>query len=163
VELVEYTDEDLALSVALETDPRVMAELGGPRPMESIERAHQSRIAGALADGGLWLKIVPERSADAVGALGVWRSDWRDEKIWEVGWMLLADFHGRGLGSEALGLLIERMRSEPQFDTVHAFPGSTNAASNSLCRRFGFTFVEQADIEFAGRPLQCNHWQLPLR
>ena len=163
MELVDYTDDDLALSIALESDPEVMAELGGPRPRESIERAHGRRIAGALADGGLWLKILPDGSTDAAGALGVWRSKWREEEVWEVGWMLLPRFHGRGLGSEALAMLIERLRAEPRFDLVHAFPGVTNAPSNGLCRRFGFELVERDEVEFVGRPLEVNHWRLALR
>ena len=58
VELVDYTDADLSLSIALETDPVVMAELGGPRPVESIERVHPRRVSPS-ADGGMWLNIVP--------------------------------------------------------------------------------------------------------
>jgi RimJ/RimL family protein N-acetyltransferase len=159
MELLDYTDADLALSVALETDAEVMAELGGPRSLEAIERVHPKRVA-PLAGGGLWLKIVPDGMSEAVGTLGVWRSQWRDEDLWEVGWMLLPAFHGRGLASEALGLLIERLRAEPRFDVVHAFPGVTNAPSNALCAKFGFELVERGEVEFDGRPLVCNHWTL---
>ena len=34
------TGEDVGLRVRLETDPQVMARLGGPRLREAIERAH---------------------------------------------------------------------------------------------------------------------------
>ena len=122
MELVDYTDADLALSIALETDPVVMAELGGPRSLESIEKVHPRRVS-PTADGGMWLKIVLEDEPEPVGAIGVWWSEWQDEELWEVGWMLLPQFHGRGLGSEALGMLIERLRADPKFDVVHAFPG----------------------------------------
>ncbi len=162
MELVDYTDADLPLSVALESDPVVMAELGGPRPRDQIERAHRGRVAGALADGGMWLKILPQAAAEPVGALGVWRSEFEGEELWEVGWMLLADFHGRGLGSEALGMLIERIRAEPQFELVHAFPGATNAASNGLCEKFGFQLQGESEVEFSGRPLRVNHWTLDV-
>ena len=74
--------------------------------------------------------------------------------------MLLPQFHGRGLGSEALGMLIERLRAAPQFDVVHAFPGASNAPSNGLCRKFGFELVDGGEVEFAGRPLAVNHWAL---
>ena len=161
MELVDYTDADLPLSIDLEMNPEVMTELGGPRSREAIERVHLRRVA-PQADGGLWLKILPdEASADAAGELGVWRSEWQGEELWEVGWMLLPEFHGRGLGSEALAMLIERLRAEPRFDAVHAFPGVTNAPSNGLCRKFDFVLVESGEvIEFAGRPFECNHWVL---
>lgn len=157
--LVDYTEADLALSIALETDPEVMAELGGPRPTEAIERVHQRRVT-PLADGGLYLKIVPDGSSAPAGTLGVWRSRWRDEEIWEVGWMLLPRFHGRGLGGQALGLLIERLRATPRFDDIHAFPGVSNVRSNGLCAKFGFELVGTEEVEFSGRPLICNHWVL---
>jgi RimJ/RimL family protein N-acetyltransferase len=162
MELVDYTDADLELSIALETDPVVMAELGGPRSLESIEKVHPRRVSPS-ADGGMWLKVMLPDEDEPVGSIGVWRSDWEDEELWEVGWMLLARFHGRGLGSEALGMLIERLRASPTFDLVHAFPGATNAPSNGLCRKFGFELVGGAEVEFAGRPLTVNHWVLDTR
>ena len=162
LELVDYTDADLPLSVALESDPVVMADLGGPRPLDQIERAHRGRIAGGAGGGGMWLKIVPQGAGGPIGALGVWRSEFEGEETWEVGWMLLAEFHGRGLGSEALGLLIERMRAEPRFELVHAFPGATNAASNGLCEKFGFQLQGESEVEFSGRQLRVNHWSLDV-
>jgi RimJ/RimL family protein N-acetyltransferase len=162
VELVDYTDADLALSLAMETDPVVMAELGGPRSVESIEKVHPRRVA-PTADGGMWLNVMLEDEAEPVGSIGVWWSEWEGSELWEVGWMLLPQFHGRGLGSEALGMLIERLRASPKFDLVHAFPGVTNAPSNGLCRKFGFELVDGGEVEFAGRPLTVNHWVLDTR
>ena len=67
MELVDYTDEDLTLSIALETDPVVMAELGGPRPVESIEKVHPRRVSPS-ADGGMWLNIVPDGESEPAGS-----------------------------------------------------------------------------------------------
>ena len=159
MELVDYTDDDLALSIALETDPVVMAELGGPRSLESIEKVHPRRVSPP-ADGGMWLNIVLEDEPEPAGSIGVWWSEWEGTELWEVGWMLRPQFHGRGLGSRALGMLIERVRSDAKYDVVHAFPGVTNAPSNGLCRKFGFELVGSAEVEFAGRPLAVNHWVL---
>ena len=90
MELRPYEDGDLELTEALETDPGVMRQLGGP-----IERAR-----------------LPE---------------------------------------------IHRRRRE----SMHAFPPVTNAPSNALCRKFGFTLLGQRDFVYAGRTLRCNHWVLP--
>jgi RimJ/RimL family protein N-acetyltransferase len=159
VELVDYTDADLALSIELEADPQVMTELGGPRPVESIERVHPRRVM-PTADGGMYLKVMPDGSDEAAGTIGVWWSEWNGEELWELGWMLRPRYHGRGMGSEALGMLIDRIRPEPRFDVVHAFPGVTNAPSNGLCRKFGFELLGSGEVEFAGRPLTVNHWAL---
>src|SRR6266508_2084761 len=40
MKLEMMAEEDVELRVRLETDPQMMAELGGPRPREAIERAH---------------------------------------------------------------------------------------------------------------------------
>jgi RimJ/RimL family protein N-acetyltransferase len=161
VRLVDYTEADLGLSVALETDPQVMTELGGPRAIEAIEKAHASRVT-PQANGGIWVKIVPGDDDVAAGAIGVWRSSWEGDEIWEAGWMLLPSFQGRGLASQALGLLLARVREDPAFDLVHAFPGVSNGPSNGLCRKAGFELLGESEVEFSGRPLRVNHWVLNL-
>ena len=158
--LIDYTDADLPLSIEIETDPIVMAELGGPRPVEAIERVHPQRVVTDPA-GGIWQKIVTDEGEDA-GQIGVWRSEHGGEEIWEVGWMLLARFHGRGLGSEALSALLERMRTAGTYDVVHAFPGITNGPSNGLCRKFGFELLGELELDFRGEPFVANHWRLAL-
>jgi RimJ/RimL family protein N-acetyltransferase len=67
---------------------------------------------------------------------------------------------GRGIASAALTLLIERVKAEPRFPSIHAFPPVTNAPSNALCRKFGFTLLGQDDFVYAGRTLRCNQWAL---
>jgi len=160
VRLVDYTDDDLGFSIRIETDPRVMTELGGPRTVEAIERVHPKRVA-QNRDDGIWQKIVTDEDEDA-GQIGVWCSEHDGEEIWEVGWMLLADFHGRGLGSAALAELIERMRAAGVYDVVHAFPGVTNGPSNGLCRKFGFELLGELELDFRGATLRANHWRLAL-
>jgi RimJ/RimL family protein N-acetyltransferase len=161
VELLPYTDEHLALTEALELDPEVMRELGGPADPADLERVHQMRIE-TVARGEWYFVIVPEPSAPPVGAIGIWESNLADSKFHEVGWMVLPEFQGRGIASEALGLLIARARSDPGYTSVHAFPGVTNGPSNALCRKFSFTQTEEMEVKFRGRPLRVNHWELDV-
>ena len=51
--LVRYTDADRWLTEALETDPLVMADLGGPWSPDAIDGIHQRRLT-AVAAGGWW-------------------------------------------------------------------------------------------------------------
>jgi RimJ/RimL family protein N-acetyltransferase len=160
--LVPYGDGDFRLTVRLETDPEVMAELGGPRPAESLREAHRSR-ATHNGPGDQWLKIVPEPGGPDAGAIGVWLSDWHGEPIHEVGWMVLPEFQGRGLASAALRELLAILRGAGGPDEIHAFPGIANAPSNALCRSAGFELRErEVAVPFAGRKLSCNHWALRL-
>jgi RimJ/RimL family protein N-acetyltransferase len=155
MELQRYTDADFALTESLETDPEVMRELGGPIERDKLPAIHRRRLADPW-----WFKIVEQPEGPAVGTIGVWETRHRDETLHETGWMVLPAHQGRGIASAALALLIERVKMEPQFPSIHAFPPVTNAPSNALCRKFGFTLLAEVDFVYSGRTLRCNHWSL---
>ncbi len=108
MQLEPLTDDDQWLTVALETDPRVMAELGGPRTEAYARDAHRRRVEG-LKTGNWIFKLVPEPGAVPVGTILMWPSEWAGEPISEAGWMVLPEHQGKGFASAALGLLIERV------------------------------------------------------
>ena len=162
MDLRVYSEGDLALTQALECDPEVMRELGGAVSKESALEAHRRRVAG-VEDDPWWFAIVPEEGGPPAGAIGIWRSEWQGEPLDEVGWMVLPDFQGRGIASEALGILIERLRADGgRAERIHAFPGVTNGPSNALCRKFGFEHLGESEVKFRERPLRVNHWALDL-
>ena len=139
----------------------VMAELGGPVPREEIPAIHRRRLAGVATDP--WWFVVATDDGESAGTIGIWETQHDGSVIHETGWMLLAAFHGRGLGSAALGLLLERARAEPRFEQLHAFPGVSNPASNALCRKFGFELLGEEDGSYRDATLRVNHWVLTLR
>jgi RimJ/RimL family protein N-acetyltransferase len=147
------------LTEALETDPRVMAELGGPWPAEKIPEIHGRRLT-YIANGSWYFKVVPEPGARPVGAVMVWPSEVDGESLSEMGWMILPEHQGQGHASAAVRLLLERIRTEGRWGDVHAFPGVTNAPSNAICRKFGFELVGEIEVDYGGRPLRVNHWVL---
>jgi RimJ/RimL family protein N-acetyltransferase len=161
MELLTYTDGDLALTEALECDPEVMSELGGPHPKEEIPRIHRMRL-DRIANGEWWFKIVPDPSGPPAGAIGIWETTWSESRIHEVGWMVLPAFQGRGIATRALDILVSRARSDPRFRRIHAFPGISNGPSNALCRKFGYSRTEQCEVDYAGRKLRVNHWELDV-
>ena len=139
----------------------VMAELGGPVPREEIPALHRRRLDGA-ATHPWWLVVVTD-DGESAGTIGIWETQDDGSVIHETGWMLLAAFHGRGLASAALGLLLERARAEPRFEQLHAFPGVSNPASNALCRKFGFELLGEEDGSYRDATLRVNHWVLTPR
>jgi RimJ/RimL family protein N-acetyltransferase len=155
MELQAYTDADFPLTEALETDPRVMHELGGPIERSKLPDVHRRRL-----DDPWWCKIVEHPGGPAVGTIGVWETRHGGAVVHETGWMVLPAHQGRGVASAALGLLIDRARGV--FPSLHAFPPVTNAPSNALCRKFGFTLLGPAAFVYSGRTLQCHHWSLEL-
>ena len=162
MKLEMMTGEDVGLRVRLETDPQVMAGLGGPRLREAIERAHVKSLALA-AEGRCWpLKIIPDGGSSPAGGVDVFESSHEDEAIYEIGWMILPEFQNRGIASQAVREVLERARGERKFGQIHAFPAVTNGPSNKICEKTGFTNLGQCEVEFAGRGLRCNHWRIDL-
>jgi RimJ/RimL family protein N-acetyltransferase len=96
MELVPYGDGDYWLTKALETDPLVMAELGGPWPQEDIAGIHQRRMH-AIRDGTWWFTIVPEPGVRPVGHIGIFESEWQGRRISEAGWAVLPGHQGNGM------------------------------------------------------------------
>lgn len=157
MELLPYTHEDMWLTEALETDDRVMAELGGAWPRDAIPGIHERRLKSIAA--GSWLfTIVPEPDKPPVGMIGIFESDLDGDPISEATWLILPAHQGRGYASEALRMVLDRAQADGRWGPIHAFTGVTNGASNALCRKFGFTLAGERTVDYGGRTLQCNHW-----
>ncbi len=151
---------DVDAYVRMRCDPAMMAELGGPLPREGIEEKIRRDVA-EVAAGHWWVRmIVPGDAAPAevAGQVCLWPHDAEDGRISEIGWMVLPEFQGRGLGRAAVRSLLESAREDGRWGLVHAFPGASNAPSNGICRSLGFRFTGEEAIDFAGRVLRANHW-----
>lgn len=104
---VEYGDVDAY--VRMRCDPAMMAELGGPLPREGMEAKVRRDVQGAEA-GTDWIKmIVPDAAEPEVvaGTVALWPHGADAERISEIGWMVLPEFQGRGLGKRAVRMLLE--------------------------------------------------------
>lgn len=151
---------DVGAYVRMRCDPAMTAELGGPLPREGIEEK-VARDVQATAEGTNWIKmIVPDEAAPEMvaGSVVLWSHDEDGEPISEIGWMVLPEFQGCGLGKRAVRMLLELASGEDRWGLVHAFPATTNAPSNGICRSLGFRFAGEREVTFAGRVLWTNHW-----
>jgi RimJ/RimL family protein N-acetyltransferase len=71
------------------------------------------RMTERLEGGDRMFKIVDVASDASVGSVGFWTKEWRDEQIYEVGWIVMPEFQGRGIAvaetttgaSESRGLI----------------------------------------------------------
>jgi RimJ/RimL family protein N-acetyltransferase len=153
---------DVDLYVRMRCDPVMMAELGGPLPRDGIEAKVERDVADAESDRAWILMIVPDEAQpdQVAGSVVLWTNVDHDEPYSEIGWMVLPEFQGRGLGKKAVRALLEQARDEDRWGLVHAFPGVSNGPSNGICRALGFTLVGRYDAVFADRPLQTNHWRI---
>jgi RimJ/RimL family protein N-acetyltransferase len=108
-------------------------------------------------------KIVDVETGEAVGSVGYWDRSWRDEEVYEIGWSVLPAFQGRGIAGAATAQAIAHASSEQSHRFLHAFPSVDNLASNAICRKLGFTLVEECEFEYpVGHFMRCNDWRLDL-
>jgi RimJ/RimL family protein N-acetyltransferase len=162
VALEPWGSGDLRLLERLMGDPRMTEYLGGPESPDKL-RERQARYE-RLAGGDRMLKIVDAASRAGVGSVGFWTKEWRDEWVYEVGWMVVLEFQGRGIALAATTQAIELAKHDDRHGFMHAFPNVDNAASNAICRKLGFEALEACELEFPkGHFMICNDWRLDLR
>jgi RimJ/RimL family protein N-acetyltransferase len=163
VVLEPWGEGDLWLLEATLADPAMTEHIGGPEsPEKLVER--QARFE-KLADSGTgrMFKIIDEATGKPAGHVGYWDKEWRGEQVYEMGWFVLPAFQGRGIATRASELVIDMARSERKQRFMHAFPSVHNPQSNAICRKLGFTLLEELDFEYPkGNLLRCNDWRLDL-
>lgn len=147
--------------------------LGGPETAEQVELRHQRYVAAARS--GIFrdsdseyhafiFKAILDPEGVGVGSINFWDREWRDESVYEMGWGVLPEFQGRGIAAAAVAQAIEVARATNRRPAVHAFPSVDNAASNAICRKAGFTLLEEVRFEYPkGHWMQCNDWRISLR
>ena len=154
--------DDIDAYVSMRCDPGMMAELGGPLPREGIEAKVRSDVDDCIAGRAWVLMIVPDEAHphEVAGSVVLWSHAPDGEELSEIGWMVLPEFQGRGLGKAAVHAVLSRARQEGRWGDVHAFPGVSNAASNGICRTLGFALVGEQQVTFGDRILHTNHWRI---
>jgi len=164
MELRDITPDDLPLYEGFYGDARMMKHLGGAWPKERIPQKLRQNLEVVEAGTAWVFKVIADGdSSRAAGLVCVWEHEWRGERVNEIGWAILPAFQGRGLASEAVREILRKAREESRWGVVHALPATANAPSNAVCRKAGFTLIEECDLEWNGQALRCNHWLLDLR
>ncbi|WP_210634907.1 GNAT family N-acetyltransferase [Streptomyces sp. GESEQ-13] len=152
---------DIDAYIRMRCDPVMMADLGGPLPRAGMADTVRRDAQQAAADLA-WVKmIVSDPVADVVsGTVTIRFRDIGEGPMSEIGWMVLPEFQGQGVGKRAVRALLEQARDQDRWGVVHAFPATKNAASNGICRSVGFRFLSEVDVTFAGRVFRTNHWTI---
>ncbi len=162
--LQPWSDEDLPLIQKLMSDPDVMAYLGGPESPEQIESRHQRYVH--LSENGIdhMFRIAWGPNAEPVGKIGYWKKNWHYHFVYEMGWMVLPAYQGRGFATKAGKEIIRLACGENRFRFIHAFPSIANLASNAICRKLGFSLLEECQFEYPpGHTMTVNDWQLVVQ
>ncbi|HZT12632.1 MAG TPA: GNAT family N-acetyltransferase [Candidatus Baltobacteraceae bacterium] len=156
VALRRWAMDDLRLLHETLGNPAMMEHLGGVESPEQIERRHVRYLNGGdmftVWEGG-----------STVGSVGFWEREWRGEDVYEAGWMILPEFAGRGLATQAAVAVISLAREQRRHRFLHAFPSVENIASNAVCRNAGFMNLGECTFEYPkGHWMRCNDWRIDL-
>lgn len=163
IRLEPWSEGDLPLLKKILGDPVMTRYLGGPESDERLLKRQADYERFAESGKGQMLKIVLEATGEAVGKVGYWDSMHDGEGIYEMGWQVLPAFQGRGIAGAAVAQALALTRSVGKYRFVHAFPAVDNLPSNAICRKSGFTLVEECEFEYPkGSFMQCNNWRLDL-
>ena len=163
VVLQPWSDEDLPLLQKLLGDAEMTEHLGGPESDEQILRRHQRYLR--LPEDGTdhMFRVVWAPTDENVGSVGYWRKTWREQSVYEIGWLVLPGYQGRGIATKAALAAIGHAGREPKYQFMHAFPSVENPASNAICRKLGFTLMEECQFEYPpGRLMIVNDWRLDI-
>ncbi|HLZ57351.1 MAG TPA: GNAT family N-acetyltransferase [Ktedonosporobacter sp.] len=163
VRLELWGEGDLPLLKKLLGDPAMTEHLGGPESDEQLIKRQARYERLTESDSGRMFKIVYEATGEAVGSVGYWDRIHHGNAIYEMGWSVLPGFQGRGIASAAVAQALAIAQSEGKYRFLHAFPSIDNPPSNALCRKLGFTLVEECSFEYPkGHFMQCNDWRFDL-
>ena len=163
VRIEPWSKDDFPLLEKLLGDPRMTEHLGGPESHERL--AARQRRFEKLAESGndRMFKIIDATTHESIGSVGYWERTWRGKEVYEVGWSTLPAFQGRGIAGKATSMAIALAREDGRHRFMHAFPSIDNAPSNAICRKLGFTLIEECDFEYPkGSFMRCNDWRLDL-
>ncbi len=161
VVLQPWSNGDLPLLEKLLGDPDMMAHLGGPETPEQILQRHQRYLR--LPETDHMFKIAWGPNSEVVGSIGYWEKTWRDQLVYETGWFVPPAHQGRGLATKAGEAVIDRACLEHRHQFMHAFPSVSNAPSNAICRKLGFSLIEECQFEYPpGNFMRVNDWRLDL-
>jgi len=164
VSIRPYAEEDKCVLEKTLGDPTQMVYLNGPESPEKLLKRHKKYVAMSAdqcAGCVYTITIGPENAP--VGNVGYWETEWDGLKGWETGWFVLPEFHGKGIATAAMKMLVTIVaKLERRY--LFAFPSVNNGPSNAICRKLGFVLIKEVDTEYPkGSPLRVNVWRLDLK
>jgi len=166
VSIRPYAEGDLWLLERTLGEPSQMVHLNGAESAEKIRKRHSLFLRMSADPGaGCQFTILSGPLHAPAGNVGYWDSGWKGHTGWEMGWFELPEFQGRGIATSASRRVIGLITELRSHRFVFAFPSVENDPSNAICRKLGFTFVEEARSEYppgSGLFLNCNIWMLTL-
>ncbi|MQY10861.1 hypothetical protein SRB5_09740 [Streptomyces sp. RB5] len=158
--LEHWSEGDLDL--LRKTNTAEMTEyLGGPETEEQLVERHQ-RYLDPDANGTMF-RVVLLSEGQVAGSTGFWRHEWGGEPAYETAHGILLEFQGLGLAVAATMAVVGKAKTDSRHRFLHAFPSVHHVASNAVCRKAEFEFVEESEFEYPrGHFIRSNVWRMDL-
>jgi [ribosomal protein S5]-alanine N-acetyltransferase len=143
-------EEDFERLRALDTDPDVMATLGGIRSESETWKTLRNGLEHWERNGfGPWL-FVHLASGEQVGGAALRRVQIEGDDEVEVGYRVASAWWGRGVATEMARALVAVARDPLGLEEIVAFTLPYNVASRRVMEKAGFRY--ERDIEWAALP-----------
>jgi RimJ/RimL family protein N-acetyltransferase len=155
-----WQDSDRAAFAAMNADPEVMHDLGGP--IEIVEsNAKFDRYAAAQHQYGFGRWLVETHDGSFVGYAGILKAQHPNHPLgehFEIGWRLVRSAWGKGYATEPAKAALEDAFSRVRLPEVLAYTAPDNARSQAVMRRLALTRDPSRD--FTARYEKGEWWGL---
>jgi RimJ/RimL family protein N-acetyltransferase len=146
--LRQFRADDLNANHALWNEPAVYKFMAGkPSSVEDIWRDILQTIGHWQVLGYGYWAIEEKSSGHFIGNIGF--GDFRRKMVPdmndtpEAGWVLMTEYHGKGIGTEALAAMLAWGDAHLPHPKTACITAPDNVASIALARKFGFREVAQ--------------------
>ena len=138
--LRQISEIDQALYCHLYTDDALMQHIAAPMSLEAAQRSFLSACAQQSQDRQRW--IIHERNSHQdIGLVALFATD----DVAEIGVMLIASAHGRGLATEAMAAIVDRAFAEGSIRLLWIRQQASNVPVVGMMQRLGFTRISTSD------------------
>ncbi len=138
--LRQISHADEALYCHLYSDDALMQHIATPLSVEAAQRSFANACAQQSQDRQRW--IIQERnSGQDIGLVALFATD----DLAEIGVMLIAGAHGRGLASEAMAVIVDRAFAQGSIRLLWIRQQVSNVPVVGMMQRLGFGRLPTSD------------------
>jgi ribosomal-protein-alanine N-acetyltransferase len=137
--LRQINNDDVAEVFALRSNPETMKYI--PKPLlQNYEEAlaHIKMIQGKMDNNeGIDWAITQKGNPKLLGIIGHYRIKWEHFRS-EIGYMLLPEYHGKGIVSDAIQLIVDYGFNQMKLHSIEALIDPDNTGSARVLEKNGF-------------------------
>lgn len=140
----QITLSDWPLFLRLHQEPEVIRYAFDPPTNEEILQRFHSRLPKWTWESDHWLclGIFEQESNVPIGVTGLCVTERKEGEI-ELGYLLLPEFHGKGIGTESLLALLDYIKQSLPVKKIIAIVTDGNLASTKVLEKSGFILAER--------------------